>query len=174
MDKEITAARKIAEEREYENAMQMKMIEKKKLQEEKAAMLRRLEQDKIERFGGKLPAQSQQKAEKTPKENIDHGIKTVNSIYTPMRAPGVAKTCFKTCTTFGNNVLKDPSNEKFRRVNLDNENVKKRVGDISGAKFILKGMGFNPNPDGTNTLIMDKVDQASIEYAIKAMSQYVD
>ena len=43
MDKEITAARKIAEEREYENAMALKMAEKKKLKEEKAAMLRRLE-----------------------------------------------------------------------------------------------------------------------------------
>lgn len=43
MDKEIAAAKRIAEEREYENAMAMKLIEKRKAQEEKAKMLRRLE-----------------------------------------------------------------------------------------------------------------------------------
>ena len=71
-----------------------------------------------------------------------------------MRAPGVAKTCFKTCSTFAGNVLKNPSEEKFRKVNLDNAAVKKRVGDVTGAKFILKGMGFGENPDGSNTLMM--------------------
>lgn len=94
------------------------------------------------------------KVEKTPTENIDHGIKTVNNIYTQMRAPGVAKACFKTMSTFAGNVMKDTQAEKFRKINLDNEKVKKLVGDISGAKFILKGMGFCPNPDGTNTLLM--------------------
>ena len=88
----------------------------------------------------------------------------MNSIYTANRSPGVAKTCFKTLTTFANNVLKDPSQEKFRKVNLDNKAVKERVGDISGAKNILKGMGFIENPDGSNTLIIpaDKVDEPSI------------
>ena len=70
-----------------------------------------------------MPAEAK-KAEKSPQEFIDLGIKTVNSIYTANRSPGVAKTCFKTLSTFGNNVLKDASNEKFRKVNLDNAAVK--------------------------------------------------
>jgi len=61
-------------------------------------------------------------------------------------------------------VLKDASQEKFRRINLDNEAVKKRVGEISGAKNILKGMGFIENPDGSNSLFIpeDQVDEPSI------------
>jgi hypothetical protein len=43
MDKEIAAAKKLAAEREYDNAIAAKMAEKKKLAEEKAAMLRVLE-----------------------------------------------------------------------------------------------------------------------------------
>ena len=152
------------------------MAEKKKAKEEKARMLQRLEDDKRDRFGANYVAQEAQKKEKPPKELIDTGIKTVNQIYTNSRAPGVAKTCFKTCSTFGTNVLKDPSQEKFRKVNLDNENVKKRVGDLSGAKSILKGMGFIPNPDGSNTLIIPegKVDEPSIQYALQAMKMHLE
>ena len=59
MDKEIAAAKKIAAEREYDNGMAMKMLEKKKAAEEKAAMLRVLEQDKRDRHGGgKIPEES--------------------------------------------------------------------------------------------------------------------
>ena len=51
-------------------------------------------------------------------------------------------------------MLKNPTEEKFRKVNMDNAAVQKRVGDINGNKFILKGMGFVENPDGSNSLVM--------------------
>ena len=51
---------------------------------------------------------------------MEHAIKTVKTLYTDIRAPGVAKTCLKTVATFMKNVQKDPENEKFRKVNLDN------------------------------------------------------
>jgi hypothetical protein len=43
--------------------------------------------------------------------------------------------------------LKDPANEKFRRVNLDNEAIKKRVATINGALNILKGAGFDKSDE---------------------------
>jgi hypothetical protein len=36
------------------------------------------------------------KEEKSPFEEIKHGIKTVKTLYTEERSPGIAKTCFKT------------------------------------------------------------------------------
>ena len=33
------------------------------------------------------------KPEKTPAEQVEHGIKTVITLYTESRSPGVAKTC---------------------------------------------------------------------------------
>ena len=45
-------------------------------------------------------AEEVKKAEKTPAEQVEHGIKTVITLYTEDRSPGVAKMCLKTCSTF--------------------------------------------------------------------------
>ena len=54
-------------------------------------------------------------------------------------------------------MIKDPENEKFRRVNLDNDAVQKRVGKVNGGLAILRGVGFENAPDG-NFLVLEKVD----------------
>jgi hypothetical protein len=54
---------------------------------------------------------------------VENGIKTVGNIYPESRAPGVAILCFQTCNTFAMNVLKDSTNDKFKRINLENEKV---------------------------------------------------
>jgi hypothetical protein len=38
--------------------------------------------------------------------------------------------------------MKDLNEEKFRKINLANENFQKRVGKITGGLSILKGCGF--------------------------------
>lgn len=121
-------------------------------------MRRKLEADKRERFGGTIPEEAKQKT-KTPAEQIEHGITTVKTLYTEVRAPGVAKLCLKTCCTFIRNLIKDPDNEKFRKLNLDNEAVQKRVTKINGGLLILKGCGFTEAKDGTNFLVMEVVDK---------------
>jgi hypothetical protein len=52
------------------------------------------------------------------------------------------KTCFKTCHVYLGNLLKDPNEEKFKRINLSNEAFQKRVGKLTGGLSILKGAGF--------------------------------
>lgn len=115
-----------------------------------------------ERFGdqwqSKVPAKEEKK-EKSGKELAETGIATVATLYTEFRAPGVGQTCFKTCQTLLGNLLKDPSNEKFRRVNLDNEAIKKRVSTINGGLSILKGAGFFKAEDGNYlTIEQSQVD----------------
>ena len=127
-------------------------------------MLKQLEADKLERFGGKLPSQQEKKGP-TPLETVDNGIKTVKTLYTDFRAPGVAKTCLKTCCTFISNVLKDPSNEKFRKVNLENEAVQKRVAKINGGLKILRAAGYEDAPDGSH-LFMPNVDEALLKQIV--------
>ena len=106
-------------------------------------MLEQLERDKRERFGGKgSSAEAEKKASKTPAEQVEHGIKTVKTLYTEVRSPGVAKTCLKTCCTFMRNVVKDSENEKFRKINLDNNAVQTRVAKVNGGLAILKAVGF--------------------------------
>jgi UBX domain-containing protein 6 len=82
-----------------------------------------------------------------------------------MRAPGVSKMCMKTCCTFVRNLMKDPDNEKFRKINLDNEAVQKRVTKINGGLLILKGIGFTEAKDGTNFLVMETIDKAHLQKA---------
>ena len=129
MVKEMAKAKKMAEETEHRLAVEQQMREKEKLKKEKAAMLEQLRRDKEERFGKKFAgtggeaAAVETKPKLTPMEQLKHSIKTVNTLYTQDTNPGVAKTCFKTFVTFCKNVLKDPSEPKFRKINLDNENV---------------------------------------------------
>lgn len=69
-------------------------------------MREQLERDKRDRFGGTEAewAEEKKKHEKTPAQLVEHAIKTVKTLYTDLRAPGVAKTCLKTCHTFIKNI----------------------------------------------------------------------
>jgi hypothetical protein len=52
---------------------------------------------------------------------VKHGLKTVRTLYTEDRNPGVAKLCFKTISIYLGNVIKDPNEEKFKKINLTND-----------------------------------------------------
>jgi len=86
----------------------------------------------------------------------------------------VAKTCLKTCCTFIRNVVKDQNNEKYRKINLENNAVQTRVAKVNGGLAILKGVGFVDNPDGSNTLIIEKIDIPTLEMAIKLLEPHFD
>ena len=152
------------------------MREKKQAEDRLVEQRRRYELDMKERFGdqwqSKVPKQ-EAKAELSGKELVEHGIKTVTSIYTEFRSPGVAQTCLKTCLTLISNVLKDQANEKFRKVNLDSEAIQKRVGKISGGLQILKGVGFHKAEDG-NYLMLTQVDESVLQQAIKMLQEKIN
>lgn len=94
-------------------------------------------------------------------------MKIVTTLYTEDRRPGVAKDCFKVFHTFCKNVLKDPSNEKFRVVNLGNEKVQAKIGKISGGLGMLKGVGFFENDDGNLFMAEEDIDQDLIKQAME-------
>lgn len=66
-------------------------------------------------------AQIKKKEQKSPMELIKHGIKTIKTLYTEDRQPGVAKTAFKTISVYTGNVVKDPNEPKYQSINLANE-----------------------------------------------------
>ena len=45
----------------------------------------------------------------------------MRTLYTEDRQPGVAKTAFKTISVYLGNVIKDPNEDKFKKINLGNE-----------------------------------------------------
>ena len=126
----------------------------------------------MERFGkaggsgagaGKAAAQPK----KDPIEVIKGGIKTTRTLYTEDRNPGVAKTCFKTLHVYLSNILKNPSEEKFRKINLANEAFQKRVGKVAGGLTVLKGAGFEEM--GDETLLMNGIDEKVIKEAVRLL-----
>jgi hypothetical protein len=91
----------------------------------------------------------------------------VRTLYTEDRNPGVAKTCFKTISVYLTNVLKNPSEEKFRKINLLNEAFQKRVSKINGALPILKAVGFEDHED--DSLFMNHVDENLIKETLRLL-----
>lgn len=144
------------------NAIATQKKEKADFLNAKQQMLIQLERDRCERMGipfveEKAFEMIKKKEQKPPLEEIKHGIKTVKTLYTEDRAPGVAKTCFKTLAAYAGNVAKDPTNEKFLSINLANEAFQKRVGKISGGKIILKALGFDEKTE-ENKMVLQKYD----------------
>ena len=125
-------------------------------------MLELLQKEKEERFGKKFTSGQATESSGTSKpaitgvELVKHGLKTVRTLYTEDRNPGVAKTCFKTIHVYLTNALKDPNEEKFRKINLGNEAFQKRVGKVNGGLSILKGAGFVESEEGT--LVLENYD----------------
>lgn len=173
----MAAAKIINDERQHKLAIEAKMKEKKALEDRVAEQRRRYELDMKERFGdnwkSKVPQKEEQK-EKSGKDLAELGITTVATVYSDFRAPGVAQTCFKTCSTLIGNLLKDPSNEKFRRVNLDNEAIKKRVSTINGGLNILKGAGFVKSDEGNQlTIEQSSIDNALLQAIVKMLQEKI-
>lgn len=82
-------------------------------------MLIQLERDRCERLGIPFVEEKafeiiKKKEQRPPLEEIKHGIKTVKTLYTEDRAPGVMKTCFKTISIYTGNVVKNPTEDKFK------------------------------------------------------------
>jgi len=142
----------------------------------KQQMLEQLRRDKEERFGKQavtgsgVPVATMETAKSSGPQGIElvkHGLKTVKTLYTEDRQPGVAKTCFKTCQVYLTNVLKDRNEEKFQRINLANEAFQKRVGKITGGTNILKGAGFVEQADGT--LYMVQINEDIIKEVLRLL-----
>ena len=84
-------------------------------------MLIQLERDRCERLGipyneEKALENIKKKEQRPPLDEIKHGIKTVKTLYTEDRQPGVAKTCLKTISVYAGNVMKDPNEPKYQSI----------------------------------------------------------
>lgn len=158
--KDLQVAKRKMEETQAKLAIQEQMREKAADAAAKKEMLAKLRADKRER-GIEVDSDEEEGPKKAKvkigMDTVKEGIKIVETLYTEKRKPGVAKTCFKTFNTFLKNVLKDPSNEKFRQLNLMNEKIQERIAKINGGLMMLKGVGFKVTPDGEK-MILDEGD----------------
>jgi hypothetical protein len=140
--KELLIAKREMEDADARRFIEIQKQKKKEEEAEKRRMLEILARDKEERFGKKFdPLTQGTKKEYTPFDNIEHFSKAIRTLYPTFRGEE-AINCFNTLKVVLNNILKNPAEEKFRKVKMTNPNFHERVGKIQLAVKILKELGF--------------------------------
>jgi hypothetical protein len=155
----------------YEEANILREAEKRrkeKLETEKAmrAMEEQLRRDKEERFGKKFSSSGKPTTDKTPIQKAQQGIKIIKELYPDFKHPEVAENCFKLLKAYLSNVLKDPENEKFRKINKENKAFSEKVAKVEGGLYFLRAVGFE---DENSFLVMKKVDAEVIKSALELL-----
>lgn len=143
--KEMAEAKRKQKSVEKRLAMEMQMKEKKKLEQEMEMMERKLEEDKRQRFGEKYKPQV--KEVKGVKDEFEDLYGKMYNIYR-MGQIETLKTCLKTIQIYNKNIIQNPDEPKFQRINGNNPNFQNKVGDVIGGGEILKKIGFELESDG--------------------------
>ena len=103
-----------------------------------------MERDKAERFGKSyVPKTAQVKSAKKSFEEI---YEKMRKIY--LGQPEGMRVCFKTLLVYMGNLVKDPNEPKFRKINAKNPNFVARVANVLGGMVILKDCGFEEDSEG--------------------------
>eukprot|EP01017_Pseudomicrothorax_dubius_P034863 TRINITY_DN4825_c0_g1_i1.p1 TRINITY_DN4825_c0_g1~~TRINITY_DN4825_c0_g1_i1.p1 ORF type:complete len:352 (-),score=117.89 TRINITY_DN4825_c0_g1_i1:62-1117(-) len=147
--KEMAMAKKMLDEAELKREAERKMREKKEDEVAKAKILEQLQRDREERFGkGSAPVK---KKEEEPLEKVKFAISQMKVVY-PTHSYGTQlKTCFQTLKIYLENVLKNPGEDKFRKINMANKAFQERIQPMIGAVNILNSCGF---VEDQGTLVM--------------------
>ena len=122
----------------------IKKREKMEAELEKKRMLELLARDKEEKFGKKFDPMTQTavKKEYSPYENATYYLKAVKTLYPSFRAGDTTKNCYNTIKVVLTNMVKNPTEEKFRKVKTTNPNFVERVGKIDLGMKTLASLGF--------------------------------
>jgi thiol-disulfide isomerase/thioredoxin len=85
---------------------------------------------------------------------IDDYIKMVSGY----RAAGDGGNCLKVLIAYVGNVVKNPDEQKFKSINMENKAFKFKVKPLKGAKALLEAVGFEPNESGDALVLREDAD----------------
>jgi len=133
-------AKRSIEELQTKQAIEWVKKEKMETEIQKQKMLEQLERDKADRLGKNyVPIV---KKEKTFEEKISTAFAQMKIVYPIHSYPDTMKVCLQTIRKILENIIKNPTEEKYQKIKLANEAFKTRVGDVVGGLFILDACGF--------------------------------
>uniref|UniRef100_A0A803LTP5 UBA domain-containing protein n=1 Tax=Chenopodium quinoa TaxID=63459 RepID=A0A803LTP5_CHEQI len=85
------------------------------------------------------------------------------------------KKAFQTLFTYAGNVVKNPDEEKFRKIRLTNQAFQDRVGGLKGGIEFLELCGFEKSEDGEFLFMpREKVDTAVLNSAGKELQSAIE
>ncbi|KAE7998019.1 hypothetical protein FH972_002598 [Carpinus fangiana] len=180
--KELTEAKQTAKANERERYLVSWKAEKEDEKRARERILKKLEQDKVERrFRVGLPSERPAALKSSPLQ----GKKLQNSVpVKSVRKAEQLRECLRSLnrnhqdegTTVGRvlqtlliyvgNVAKNPDEEKFRKIRLSNPSFQDRVGNLSGGLEFLELCGFEKTTEGEFLYLpRDKVDMKVLNTA---------
>lgn len=81
------------------------------------------------------------------------------------RAGGDGGNCLKILKAYIGNVVKNPDEPKYKKINMENKAYKAKVKPFLGAKNLLLAIGFAPTEDGTALELADDADMEVLKQA---------
>ncbi|XP_059447613.1 uncharacterized protein LOC132179017 [Corylus avellana] len=180
--KELLEAKRIEEENERKRILALRKAEKEEEKRAREKILQKLEEDKAERrrklglppedsSSVKLssPVVEEKKSSlpvrpATKTEQMRECLRALKQNYKDDDAK--VKRAFQTLLTFAGNVVKNPDEEKFRKIRLSNQSFQERVGALRGGIEFLELCGFEKIEGGEFLFLgRDKVDMAVLNSA---------
>ena len=200
MGQEVSKTREQMEIEARKRSAQQRKKEKEAAVRERQRIRAQLEQDKRERAANKgklssrlgvdgytpdaiqydVPAEGEEvatndAAAKKPKAapsvaKMDEYITKVSSY----RAGGDGGNCLKILKAYIGNIVKNPDEDKYRKINMENKAYKTKVKPFMGAKSLLLCLGFSPSEDGTALELVEDADMKVLETALSKVEAAYD
>ncbi|KAK1256799.1 hypothetical protein QJS04_geneDACA024762 [Acorus gramineus] len=181
--KELLEAKRIEEDNERKRIIALRKAEKEEEKRAREKIRQRLEEDKAERrrrLG--LPPQDpevskpavapvvQEKKSMLPTKPATKAERMRDCLralkHNHKEEDAKVKRAFQTLLTYVGNVAKNPDEEKFRKVRLNNASFQERVGSMKGGIEFLEFCGFEKIEGGAFLFLpRDKVDMAVLNIA---------
>ncbi|XP_039138191.1 vicilin-like seed storage protein At2g18540 [Dioscorea cayenensis subsp. rotundata] len=181
--KELLEAKRIEEENERKRLLMLRKAEKEEEKRAREKIRQRLEEDKAERRRklGLPPENPETQKPATPPveekksflpvkpvtkaEHMRECLRSLKQHHKDEDAK--VKRAFQTLLTYVGNVARNPDEEKFRKIRLNNPSFQDRVGRLQGGVEFLEICGFAKLEEGDEFLFLarDKVDMAVLNTA---------
>lgn len=180
--KELLEAKRIEQDNERKRIMALRKAEKEEEKRAREKIRQKLEEDKVERRR-KLGLPPEDPAAAKPSTPVVEEKKSALPVRPATKAEQMreclrslkhnnkeedarVKRAFQTLFTYVGNVVKNPDEEKFRKIRLTNPTFQERVGGLKGSIEFLELCGFE-NIEGGEFLFLqrDKVDMALLHSA---------
>ncbi|CAL5195502.1 unnamed protein product [Lathyrus oleraceus] len=161
--KKLLEAKRIAEENERKRNLALRKAEKEEEQRARNNILKKLDQDKLNRRSKHgLPLESQENVRSTAivikhdkvtrpvytTTKVEHLRECLRSLKREHKGENARiRRAFETLLVYVGNVVKNPKEEKFRKIRLSNPLFQDRVGSLNGGVEFLELCGFETTDD---------------------------
>lgn len=179
--KELLEAKRMEEVNERKRIIELRRLEKEEEKRAREKIRQKLEEDKAERrrklgLPAEVPSASKPSASPRAEEKSALPVRAAtkaermrdclrNIKQQNKEEDAKVKRAFQTLLTYIGNVVKNPEEEKFRKIRASNATFQERVGNLGGIQF-LELCGFEKLEDNEFLILArDKVDKVILNTA---------